>query len=107
MKKIFCIVFIIMALQTNLLTAQPVSCPAMYRLYPIDNSTSAWLLNVKTGALTKCISKSMNAAPICTQWSEVPEEKPLYRYDPKTGKLIPMNKAARNKEKEKDPLNIM
>jgi len=78
-----------------------------YKLYPVGLSNSTvWLLNVKTGSLSKCISESFNEPPKCSPWAEPPGNNPEYRYDLKTKKIIPMNKAARDKEKEKDPLKL-
>lgn len=102
MKKLFTIIVIIIVFQTNLASAQSSSQPK-YRLYPIDNGTSVWLLNVETGALSRCISESVNSAPICAPWAEPPGKNPEYRYDPKTKKLIPMNKAADDENNGKEP----
>ena len=78
-----------------------------YKLYPIGLSNSTvWLLNIKTGALSRCISESFDESPKCSPWAEPPGDNPEYRYDLKTKKMIPMNKAARDKEKEKDPLKL-
>ncbi|HAU1234307.1 TPA: hypothetical protein ACXHA5_000649 [Legionella pneumophila] len=102
MKKLFAVIVIIMAFQTNLASAQPSSL-ARYRLYPIGDGTSVWLLNVETGALSRCISESVNLTPVCAPWAEPPGKNPVYRYDPKTKKFIPMNKAASDKNKGKEP----
>ncbi len=80
---------------------------AKYQLYPIGTSgSSVWLLNVETGALSKCISESITESTKCSPWAEPPGKNPRYRYDPNTKKLIPMNQAARNRDKGKDPLGI-
>ena len=79
-----------------------------YWLFPIENdSSSAWLLNVKTGSLSKCVSKSVDVVPVCSPWAEAPGKNPTYRYDEKTKKMIPMNESARKKAMENDPLGIM
>ena len=94
------------AFQVSANAAQNLSV-TKYQLYPIGtDGSSVWLLNVATGALSKCISESINDSPTCSPWEEPPGKNPEYRYDRKTKKLIPMNQAARDKDKEKDPLGI-
>ena len=80
---------------------------AKYQLYPVGiKGSSVWLLNAETGTLSKCISESINESPVCSPWAEPPGKNPVYRYDRNTKKMIPMNQAARDKEKEKDPLGL-
>lgn len=104
MKKLFVILVITIAIQAHSESVQHPS-HSKFQLYPTGN-TSAWLLNVETGALSRCVSESVDSTPICAPWAEPPGKSPEYRYDLKTKKMIPMNQAARNKEKEKDPLGL-
>lgn len=102
MKQLLAILVITTAFQVNAASVQPLS-HVRYQLYPTGNTgNSAWLLNVETGALSRCVSESMDSTPICAPWAEPPGESPTYRYDIKTKKMIPMNKAARDMDKEKD-----
>ena len=106
MKKLLAIILILCALPV---CADTVQTPTVtkYQLYTIGIAgSSVWLLNVETGALSKCISESITESPICSPWAEPPGKNPRYRYDRNTKKLIPMNQAARDKEKEKDPLGL-
>ena len=106
MKKLLTLVLMLSAFQVCAGAIQTPSS-AKYQLYPIGNTgSSVWLLNVETGALSKCTTESITESPTCSPWAEPPGKNPEYRYDPNTKKLIPMNEAARNKDKEKDPLGI-
>ena len=76
-----------------------------YWLFPDSkNESGVWLLNTRTGSLSKCIFISTEKTPECSPWANPPGDNPSYRYDVKSKKMIPMNEAARKKEKEKDPL---
>ena len=105
MKKLLALVLMMSAFHVCADTTQA-SPVAKYKLYPVGiTGSSVWLLNVETGALSKCISESINESPICAPWAEPPGKNPEYRYERNTKKMIPMNQAARNKEKEKAPAN--
>jgi len=83
------------------------SLSANYWLFPdVSNNSGVWLLNLKTGSLSKCLFVSTNTTPECSPWANPPGANPVYRYDMKSKKMIPMNEAARKKETEKDPLGI-
>jgi hypothetical protein len=72
-----------------------------YWLFPDSkNESGVWLLNTRTGSLSKCVFVSMEKPPECSPWANPPGDNPEYRYDVKTKKLIPMNEAARKKEEK-------
>lgn len=81
---------------------------ANFWLFPdVGSNSGAWLLNTRTGSLSKCVFVSTNETPKCSPWANPPGENPTYRYDMKSEKMIPMNEAARKKENEKDPLGLL
>jgi hypothetical protein len=60
-----------------------------------------WLLDTQTGSLAWCVqSKSVNDVPTCSPWAETPGDEAAYRWDPDAKKLIPLNDAARKKERQ-------
>jgi hypothetical protein len=65
-----------------------------------SNPPGIWLFNTETGQLSRCESSNINQAPLCSPWSMAPGSSPQYRYDPKTGKLIPLNEAARQHDNQ-------
>ena len=75
-----------------------------YWLFPdTKNSSEVWLLNTKTGSLSKCTFTSTKSMPDCSPWtdSNPDSNKPVYVFDLKSGKLIPQNEAARKEKKTK------
>lgn len=74
--------------------------PSTYWLFPdTKNSSEAWLLNTKTGSLSKCTFTSTKSMPDCSPWTNANPDsnEQSYVYDVTSGKLIPHNEAARKK----------
>lgn len=108
LKQVTVILFLLFAISTSY--ADDIikdNKSANYWLFPdVSNNSGVWLLNIKTGSLSKCVFVSTNTTPECSPWANPPGANPEYRYDMKSKKMIPMNQAAINKEKERDPLGI-
>lgn len=72
---------------------------ARFSAIPVPSEPQCiWLLDTYTGALSRCEAGTLDASPICTPWTAAQGEQALYRYDPGTQKLIPMNDAAKRRD---------
>lgn len=98
MKKILTLFQMLFAFHVSAAALQTGSI-AKFQLYPIGTSgSSVWLLNVETGAISKCVSASIQSPPICSPWTKSSSETPVY--DLGTRKwIVPITQSACNKEK--------
>jgi hypothetical protein len=72
---------------------------ARFSAIPVPSEPqSIWLLDTYTGAVSRCEASALDASPICTPWTAAQGTQALYRYDPGTQKLVPMNDAAKQRD---------
>jgi hypothetical protein len=91
--------FAVMAFAT-----QAIAGDARFTALPVPSEPqSIWLLDTFTGAISRCEAATLETSPICTPWTAATGDQALYRFDPETQKLIPINDAARQRDAAQKP----
>ena len=62
---------------------------------------SVWRIDLFNGAVSRCEAPDLKTEPVCSPWSSIGTDQPLYAWDEKAQKIVPTNEAARRLEAQK------